>query len=90
MKRIIAILSGSLIVAMVLAVAAFAVMGYSFVLTLIIALALKYTIGIRITEEQEITGIDQTIHAETAYEFSPAMSGSHIGASAPAPQRVVT
>ena len=51
------------------AVAAFSVMGYSFVLTLLIALALKHTMGLRVTEEQEITGIDQSLHAETAYEF---------------------
>jgi Amt family ammonium transporter len=74
------------------AVAAFAVMGYSFVGTLIIALLIKYTIGLRISEEAEIIGIDQAEHAETAYEFTPVSTGStHSSiATTAAPQRVVT
>jgi Amt family ammonium transporter len=52
------------------AIAAFAVMGYSFVLTYIIALLLKVTIGLRIPEEDEIEGIDTTSHAESAYEWA--------------------
>ncbi|MFN2539810.1 MAG: ammonium transporter, partial [Mycobacteriales bacterium] len=47
------------------AVAAFAVMGYSFVATLIIALLIKVTIGLRVSEEAEVMGIDQAEHAET-------------------------
>jgi Amt family ammonium transporter len=73
------------------AVAAFAVMGYSFFGTLIIALLIKYTIGLRISEEAEITGIDQAEHAETAYEFTPVSAGAgHTTVASPAPQRVVT
>ncbi|MGZ6791539.1 MAG: ammonium transporter [Mycobacteriales bacterium] len=74
------------------AVAAFAVMGYSFVLTLVIALALKHTMGIRISEEAEVTGIDQSEHAETAYEWGGISTGSSTGAPAYAgvAQRVVT
>ena len=73
------------------AVAAFAVMGYSFVATLIIALLIKVTIGLRITEEAEVLGIDQAEHAETAYEWGSVSTGSsHSTISAPAPQRVVT
>jgi Amt family ammonium transporter len=74
------------------AVAAFSVMGYSFVGTLIIALLIKYTIGLRISEEAEIMGIDQAEHAETAYEFTPVSTGStHSSmATTAAPQRVVT
>ncbi|HTL23905.1 MAG TPA: ammonia channel protein, partial [Mycobacteriales bacterium] len=60
-------------------VAAFAVMGYSFVVTLIIALLLKYTIGLRVTEDAEDLGIDQSEHAETAYELT-GMSTSSTGA----------
>ncbi len=51
------------------AIAAFAVLGYSFVGTLIIALGLKYTIGLRVSEEEEVLGLDQTAHAESAYEL---------------------
>jgi ammonium transporter, Amt family len=58
------------------ATAAFAVLGYSFVGTLIIALLLKVTIGIRIKEEDELVGIDQTTHAETAYELTGVSSGT--------------
>ncbi|MEZ5178730.1 MAG: ammonium transporter [Acidimicrobiales bacterium] len=40
---------------------------YSFVVTYIIALALKATIGLRVDEEIEVTGLDLAEHAETAY-----------------------
>jgi ammonium transporter, Amt family len=58
------------------ALAAGAVMGYSFVVTTILALAIKYTIGFRVTAEAEVTGIDEMEHAETAYDFSTLRSGS--------------
>jgi ammonium transporter, Amt family len=48
-------------------VAAFAV-GFSAVLTLIIALVLKATMGLRASGEDEVTGLDLAIHGETAYE----------------------
>ena len=63
------------------AVAAFAVMGYSFVVTLIIALLLKVTIGLRISPEDELAGIDQAEHAETAYDFTTIGAGSVGGGS---------
>jgi len=40
---------------------------YSFVVTTLIVLVLKATIGIRVSEEEEETGLDLTEHAETAY-----------------------
>lgn len=52
------------------AVAAGAVMIYSFLGALIIALLLKYTIGLRVDRESEQTGIDETEHAEAGYELS--------------------
>jgi len=69
------------------AVAAGAVLAYSFVLTLVIALVVKAVMGLRVTEEQEITGIDQSVHAETAYEFvglGTAGSGSMLPSQATA------
>ncbi|MFI2434977.1 ammonium transporter [Streptomyces sp. NPDC018693] len=66
------------------AIGAFSVMGYTFVVTYLLALALQKTIGFRATEDDEVAGLDQTAHAETAYDFSGA-SGSHISAAAPAP-----
>ncbi len=58
------------------AVAAFAVMAYSFVITSLLALAIKYTIGFRISDDAEVTGIDESEHAETAYDFSTLRSGT--------------
>ena len=46
-------------------------------LTLVIGIAIQKTIGFRITEEDEITGIDNVEHAESAYDFaSLGSSGS--------------
>jgi Amt family ammonium transporter len=58
------------------AVAAFAVMVFSFVVASIIALVLKYTIGLRVDDEAEQTGIDEAEHAEVGYELSAIYSGS--------------
>ncbi|GIG53272.1 ammonium transporter [Demequina activiva] len=41
---------------------------YSAIATLIIGLAIKYTIGFRVSEEVEVSGIDLSEHGETAYE----------------------
>jgi len=43
--------------------------GYSFVVTLIIAFALKATIGLRISPEEETEGTDLNQHGEKAYNF---------------------
>jgi Amt family ammonium transporter len=40
---------------------------WSFGLTLVIMLVLKVTIGVRVTPEEETTGLDLALHAETAY-----------------------
>lgn len=53
---------------------------WSGVATLIIGLAIKYTLGWRIDEEAEVDGIDFGEHGETAYDLSSA-SGSRRGAS---------
>jgi Amt family ammonium transporter len=57
------------------AVAAFAVLAYSFTVTLVIAFLLKITIGLRVSEEEEVVGLDQTTHAETAYELTGGLGG---------------
>jgi len=61
------------------AVGAFAVLAYSFIVTTILALILKYTIGLRLDEEDEVNGIDEAEHAETAYDFATVGSGSVLG-----------
>ncbi len=66
------------------AVAAFAVMIFSFVGALVIALVLKYTIGLRVDREAEQTGIDETEHAEAGYELSAIFTGSGSSNSRPA------
>jgi Amt family ammonium transporter len=53
-----------------------ATVGYSFVATMVIGLILKYTIGIRMSEEQELIGMDESLHAESAYDFNALTSGS--------------
>src|SRR6187551_1878931 len=49
-------------------IGALVALAYSFVLTIIIGLVLKYTIGLRVSEDVELTGIDLASHGETAYE----------------------
>lgn len=58
------------------AVAAFAVMIYSFVLAYLIGWIINKTIGFRVSAEAELTGIDEAEHAESAYEFT-STTGSH-------------
>ncbi|BAN01323.1 ammonium transporter [Ilumatobacter coccineus] len=48
-------------------VAAVGVGVFSFVVTYIIALAIQNTIGLRVEEESELVGLDQSEHAESAY-----------------------
>jgi ammonium transporter, Amt family len=77
------------------AVGAFAVMIYSFVIALVLGYLVKaVTGGGRVTAEAEATGIDETEHAETGYDFSshrglPATSTPRPAASAPAPAEQV-
>ena len=54
------------------AVAAGAVMAYSFVVAFVIAFAIKKTMGIRISPDEEETGIDAKFHRDAAYELQPA------------------
>jgi ammonium transporter, Amt family len=48
---------------------------YSGVVTLIIGLAIKYTIGLRISEDDEVEGIDLSAHGETAYDLHTSTLG---------------
>ncbi len=52
------------------AIAAFAVLAYSFVLAYIIGFAIEKTIGFRVKNEDEIAGIDTAVHGEEAYSFA--------------------
>ncbi len=59
------------------------------VLTAVIGLAIKYTIGWRITDESEIEGIDSNEHGESAYDAGLLGgrfgTGASVASSAPAP-----
>ncbi len=48
---------------------------YSGVLTTVIALAIKYTMGLRLDEEDEVNGIDLVAHGESAYDLHSGTSG---------------
>ena len=45
------------------------VIAFSFIVTFIIAKGLDATIGLRVSEEDEVAGLDQSQHAETAYNL---------------------
>ena len=70
------------------AVAAGSVMIYSFVVAAILALIINKTIGFRVSEEDEVTGVDETEHAESAYDFSTlrGVTGLSHGVSARVPE----
>jgi len=63
-------------------VAVGATIGFAFVMTLVIAKVVDVVIGLRITEEEEIAGLDLTQHSETGYAFPEG------GASGPHPPPV--
>jgi Amt family ammonium transporter len=48
---------------------------YSAVVTTVIALAIKFTIGLRIAEEDEVEGIDFVAHGESAYDLHTGVGG---------------
>ncbi|WP_433575874.1 ammonium transporter [Nocardia brasiliensis] len=52
------------------AVGAGVVLAFSFVASLIIAYIVKFTIGLRASEEAESVGLDESEHAESAYDFA--------------------
>jgi Amt family ammonium transporter len=64
--------------------AAGAVTIYSFFATAIIALVINIFIKNRVSEEDELEGLDTAIHGESAYEFGP-VSGGHMGGSGGVP-----
>ncbi len=61
-------------------VGALAVLVFSFVVTWIIGTVIQKTMGFRITDEDEVAGIDSVEHAETAYDFA-SLGGSGGGAT---------
>jgi Amt family ammonium transporter len=59
------------------ALANLATIVYSFVVTALIMLALKATIGVRVSEDVEDSGLDLAEHAEAAYSSGSATLAGH-------------
>ena len=57
------------------AIGAFAVLFYSLIVTLIIGYLIKVTIGFRVSEDVEVSGVDLEEHAESAYELGDSGGG---------------
>ena len=63
------------------AVAVVAVLAYSFVVSYLLGQLVDKTIGFRIPEEEELTGIDETTHAESGYEIGGVRATGAFGLS---------
>jgi ammonium transporter, Amt family len=61
------------------ALAVVSVIGYTFVVTTIIALLINLVIKNRVPAEAEDEGLDYALHGETAYEFSTLGAGGGVG-----------
>ncbi|MEV4435158.1 ammonium transporter [Streptomyces sp. NPDC049585] len=68
------------------ALGAFSVMAYSFTVSWLLAKLVDRLVGFRASEEDEVGGIDQAFHAETAYDFSAVGGAPASRTPAPAPQ----
>lgn len=67
------------------ALGAGAVLAYSFIVTLVLALILKFTVKLRVSSDDEVSGIDLAVHAETGYVLGESGGGgvfAGIGAGA--------
>jgi Amt family ammonium transporter len=60
------------------ALAVVSVAAFSFTVAFILGKLLDLTIGFRVSEDTEVTGIDQVEHLETAYEFAGSGGGAHL------------
>ncbi|KAJ1684070.1 hypothetical protein LUZ63_020639 [Rhynchospora breviuscula] len=58
------------------ALAAVVVLGYAFVVSAVIGFVVDRLMGFRVDEEHEVSGIDLVVHAESAYDFHAASSGT--------------
>jgi Amt family ammonium transporter len=56
---------------------------YSFILAWIIGKIIDKTMGFRATEEDEVTGIDITTHAETGYDLGSVHSSGVAAVNGP-------
>jgi Amt family ammonium transporter len=61
------------------AVGAGAVLLYSAIGTAILAFIVKFTVGLRLSDEKEAAGADESEHAESGYDFAAVGGGSVLG-----------
>ncbi|MEU1628365.1 ammonium transporter [Streptomyces sp. NPDC020096] len=61
------------------AVGVICVLLYSLVVSAILAKVIDLVMGFRVSEDDEVSGIDQAEHAETGYDFAGVGSGARIG-----------
>jgi Amt family ammonium transporter len=61
------------------AVGAGAVLVYCAIATAILGYIVKFTVGLRLSDEDESTGADESEHAESAYDFATVGGGSVLG-----------
>jgi Amt family ammonium transporter len=52
-------------------IGALATFVYSFVVALVLGFAIQKTIGFRVKNEDEIAGLDVSVHGEEGYSFEP-------------------
>ena len=64
---------------------ALSVLVFSFVVTYVLGTVLQRTIGFRLDEEDEVSGIDSFEHAETAYDLVALGGSGFRPGSAPVP-----
>ncbi|WP_084961473.1 ammonium transporter [Thermoactinospora rubra] len=62
-----------------------AVGAYSFVISWVLGKLIDKTMGFRIAEEAEVTGIDITTHAETGYDLGSVHASGVVSANGPVP-----
>ncbi|MEU7587800.1 ammonium transporter [Micromonospora sp. NPDC049230] len=71
------------------ALAAVAVAAYSLALTWLLVKVIDVTVGFRVTRSDEVTGVDQILHTENAYDFatreSDTVPAGTIGILSPSP-----
>ena len=53
------------------------------VVSLILAYAIKFTIGLRVKEEDEFTGLDLSLHGEKGYHLEEDLIGGSVISSGP-------
>ena len=56
-----------------------AVLGYAFAASGVLAVVVHRLLGFRVDEEHEVGGIDQVMHAETAYDLHATAGSRHVG-----------